>query len=85
MSARIDAAARTLLLNCNKDMNAKEQATYILRSSDAELFSEAAIERAAKAMQAPWSSRPWDQLSEESKDVYRNDVRAVVAALREEA
>ena len=47
--------------------------------------SEAAIERAAKAMQEPWSSRPWDQLSEDGKDVYRDDVRAVIAAPREGA
>jgi hypothetical protein len=47
--------------------------------------SEAAIERAAKNMRGPWSKMPWDDLSEDSKDIYRADARAVVAALREGA
>lgn len=70
---------------CYHEVPNHEVAVDMLKAADSVLFSEAAIERAAKNMRGPWRKMPWDDLSEDSKDIYRDDVRAVVAALREEA
>ena len=57
-----------------------------LAAADAVMFSEEAIERAAKTLMVrlgkPFSIDPWDETTEAARDEWKNDIRAVVAALR---
>jgi hypothetical protein len=49
---------------------------------DALVLDEGAIERAARALCASQGGNDWDDMSAVACDGLRNDVRAVVAALR---
>jgi hypothetical protein len=85
MSARVEAAAQAI-----SDVNgAANVARLTLAAADQIMFSEAAIERAAKAGFESVSGLmgfpgPFETAPEPLRKTYRDIARAVVAALREE-
>lgn len=94
MSARIEAAAKAVdefwggrYFDEAADELGGEMAVAI-EASDAVLFSEEAIERAARALfiaenpEADWDALPLNQWV---TDIYRKRTRTVLAALRGEA
>ncbi|GLU58594.1 hypothetical protein [Paenarthrobacter ureafaciens] len=93
MSARVEAASKALC--SSPDLWARlperfrqdyrEVAAPALDAADAVLFSEAAIERAAKAMFRAQTFNDWGTLDPKIKTIWISKARAVVAALREEA
>lgn len=98
MDKRIEAAAKAI---CNLDADYnwdsidKESivaqlyygsADASLKASDSVMFSDEAVERAAKALHdLGATAKTWDERDEDLKDLYREDARAVIAALRSEA
>jgi hypothetical protein len=85
MSAR-DELTRTLVNIPWRSNSADVVADRILAAGYVKV-SEAAVERAAKAVHDAGniSGKSWDERSEELRELYREDVRAVIAELREEA
>jgi hypothetical protein len=79
MSARVEAAAKAYFENAG-DCTYRDAFRLTLAAADAVMFSEAAIERAAKAVAGDF---PWH--NNYSPEVVQAHVRAVVAALREGA
>lgn len=58
-----------------------------LAASDAVMFSDEAVERAAKTIHDKGTfsfSRTWEERGEELKELYREDVRTIIAALKED-
>lgn len=87
MSARLHAVARAIA--DREGWTSYSDAQKALTAADAVMFSEAAIERAAKLLCAAnnlnfdyWERYPEDSLI---KEKYRDQARAVIAVLREEA
>lgn len=61
----------------------RDLACIALAAADAVMFSEASIERAAKAVHDLGATAlSWDERDEELRELYREDARAVVAALK---
>lgn len=88
MSARVEAAAKGVWgiwdeLDENEQDNARDMAVSVLHSADSVMFSEAAIERAARALANLPGNIGWEQESPQYRQRYLDDVSAVVAALRE--
>lgn len=96
MNARIEAAAKVINQRSVKPMdwddprmrsyrfNREYDAKLILAAADAVMFSDEAIERAAKALNAEHAPA-WEILPDWVKEDWRKQVRTVVAALKGEA
>lgn len=95
MSARLEAAAKAIwdidrpetckiYEECREGTKRalRREATAALSAADAVMFSDAAIERAARAVHDLGAVPKWEERDEEIRELYREDVRAVVAALR---
>ncbi|WP_427130364.1 hypothetical protein [Pseudarthrobacter sp. S9] len=92
MSARVEAAAKTFpgyteeaqADDLEREINAACRSTVkrILAAADAVMFNDAAIERAAKALNESYTLE-WDELPEWAKRDFCNVARTVVAALKE--
>lgn len=61
---------------------AKNRAERLLAASDAVMFSEEAIERAANALHGNRSDRPLEDMTALYRHMLREDVLAVVAVFR---
>lgn len=62
-----------------------EEVQIALDAADKVMFSDEAIERAAKAEHAnDWKADTWDEEDATVKDNYREGVRVVIAALKGE-
>jgi hypothetical protein len=61
----------------------ESNARAALEAADAVMFSDEAIERAAKAVHDLGAyAHSWDERAEDLKELYREDARAVIAALK---
>jgi hypothetical protein len=87
MSARVEAAVDAFMrsyLGPQSEHNVETRVGAAMDAADSVLFSEAAIERAAKAAEA--AGDDWIQFGHKAGvDLNLSVARAVVAALREEA
>lgn len=89
MNARIEAAAQALATKDRANLSSwhQEEAAEALAAADAVMFSDEAIERAAKAIHDAGSidKKPWAERNDEIRELYREDVRMVIAALKGDA
>ncbi|MDQ0100470.1 hypothetical protein J2T10_000089 [Paenarthrobacter nicotinovorans] len=83
---RVEAAAQALATKDRANLSFwhQEEATEALAAADAVMFSNEAIERAAKALNAEHAPA-WEILPGWVKDDWRKQVRTVVAALKGDA
>ena len=61
-----------------------EEIQVALDAADAVMFSDEAIERGAKAIHDAGSidKKPWSERNDDIRELYRQDVRMVITALR---
>jgi len=63
-----------------------EEVQVALDAADAVMFSDEAVDKAAKAMHDLGAfAHPWEERTEDLKGLYREDVRTIIAALQENA
>lgn len=64
-----------------------DDARKAINASDDVMFSDEAIERAARAIHDAGSidKKPWAERNDEIRELYREDVRMVIAALKGDA
>ena len=89
MSARVEAAAKVIAERENAGWpvltSDRDTAVQALAAADAVMFSDEAVERAARAIHALGTGTKWEDRHEDIKALYREDARTVIAALKEEA
>jgi hypothetical protein len=83
MNARIQAAAKALATKDRTNFSSwhREEATEALSAADAVMFSDEAMERAAKALLDAFYADPTLEVDDEDRDI----IRTVVAALKGDA
>ena len=90
MNARVEAAVSAVQNETYGAEYARDLAEIALAAADAVMFSDEAVERAAEALynvrlhdaHARLVTKTWAELDEEQKPFFRNDVRAVISALK---